>query len=102
MFAGVITGVIGKMLIHVDIVTVFGILLSIAGMFMVAYPYLSPLPRRKRDVILPPNPQILTPSETTKKLPQISDLDFVSSVTEGTTDLLKTPAANSRDTSTDH
>ena len=46
MFIGVAIGVIGKKLVHDDIVTVVGILLALAGMFMTAYPYLAPSRRR--------------------------------------------------------
>ena len=42
-------GVIGKKLIHEEIVTVVGILTSLAGMFLTVYPYLSPSPRQKKD-----------------------------------------------------
>jgi hypothetical protein len=97
MFAGAVLGIIGKMLLHVDIVTVVGVLLAVAGIFIVAYPYLLSSPTRKRDTAAPSRPEILTPVESTKKLPKMSDIDFIPSVTEGTTELLKTPTTNSRD-----
>ena len=92
-FTGVAIGVIGKMLLHVETVTVIGVLLSLAGMFFVVYPYLVP-PRRTKQVIAPsPSPEILFQAEPTRRLPQASDIDNLPSVTEGTTDLLKVPVA---------
>jgi len=92
-FIGVAIGVIGKMLLHVEAVTVIGVLLSLAGMFFVAYPYLVP-PRRIKRVLAPsPSPEILFQAEPTRRLPQASDIDNLPSVTEGTTDLLKVPVA---------
>src|SRR5215210_256926 len=44
MFIGVAIGVIGKMLMQEEMVTVIGVLLSLAGMFLVVYPSLSPSP----------------------------------------------------------
>ncbi len=71
-------------------------LLAIAGIFIVAYPYLPQ--RRRREIVQTAQPEALTRAEPTKKLPQMSDIDFVpTSVTEGTTDLLKTPTANCRE-----
>jgi len=91
MFIGAAIGVIGKKLVHDDIVTVVGILLSLAGMFITVYPYLAPA-RRQRDS--PPSPpEVLTQSTATKYLSPEGNIEYVSSVTERTTDLLETPAA---------
>src|SRR6185312_4298120 len=38
MFLGVAIGVIGKMALHNEVVTVVGVLLSVAGMFLTALP----------------------------------------------------------------
>src|SRR5450432_2026272 len=38
MFIGVAIGVIGKTLMHDEIVTVVGVLVSLAGMFLTVYP----------------------------------------------------------------
>ena len=92
MFIGVAIGVIGKKLIHDDIVTVVGVLMSLAGMFLTAYPYLSPS-RRQHDSRPPSQPEVLTQSPSTKYLYPESNIEYVSSVTERTTDLLETPAA---------
>lgn len=92
MFIGVAIGVVGKKLVHDDIVTVVGILFSLAGMFMTAYPYLSPS-RRQHDSGPPSPPEVLTQSQSTRYLSPESNIEYVSSVTERTTDLLETPAA---------
>jgi len=38
MFIGVVVGIIGKKLVHEEIVTAIGALVSVAGMFFKAYP----------------------------------------------------------------
>src|SRR3982751_5917344 len=48
MFIGVAIGIIGKKLMHEEIVTVVGILVSLAGMFLTAYPYVAS-PRREKS-----------------------------------------------------
>lgn len=96
MFIGVAIGVIGKKLMHEDIVTVVGVLISLLGMFLTVYPYLSPpkSPSRKKDDSSPSSqPEVLTPAEQPKFLPQASNTEFVPSVTERTTDLLESSAA---------
>ena len=92
MFIGVAIGVIGKKLVHDDIVTVVGILLALAGMFMTAYPYLAPSRRRPNSGLASP-PEALAQSHSTKYLSPESNTEYVSSVTERTTDLLEIPAA---------
>jgi hypothetical protein len=89
MFIGVAIGITGKMLIHEEIVTFTGALLSLAGMFLLVYPYLSPSPRQKYDSSASSQPGVLTQAPPTKYLPQTSNIEFVSSITERTTDLLE-------------
>lgn len=102
MFAGAAVGVVGKMLLHIDAVTVIGVLAALAGMFVVVYPSLNP-PRRRRQTFDPATqPEIFLPAEPTKKLTSMNEADFIPSVTEPTTDLLKTPTPHmSQSTSTD-
>lgn len=93
MFIGVAISVIGKMLMHEEVVTVVGILFTLVGMFLTVYPYLSPSPRQKDDSIASSQPEALTPSQPTRYLPPESNVEYVSSITERTTDLLKSSAA---------
>ena len=92
MFIGASVGVVGKMILHVDIITAIGVLVSFAGMLLSAYPYLL-LQRRLRHNIVPSSPpDSLVAAQPTKKLPPVNNADFIASVTESTTDLLKEPA----------
>lgn len=94
MFIGVVIGVVGKMLMHQDAVTVVGVLLSLLGMFLTAFPYLLPQPRRRRDYSLSAQPEVLTGSQATTYLPTHErSVEPVPSVTERTTELLKNSAA---------
>ena len=92
MFIGVVIGIIGKMLMHQEMVTAIGVLVSVAGMFLTAYPYLLPSPRQKHDSIPSSQPEVLTESQPTRYLPQESNTAYVPSITERTTDLLKDSA----------
>ena len=93
MFIGAAIGVIGKKLVHDEIVTVIGVLVSLAGMFLTVYPYLSPSPPTKYDSSPSSQPEGLTQSQPTKYLPQGSNIEYTSSITERTTDLLKNRSA---------
>src|ERR1700682_2152012 len=93
MFIGVAIGVIGKMLMHEEMVTVVGVLASVVGMFLTVYPYLSPSPRQKHDSIPSSQPEVPTRSQPTKYLPDGSSIEYVPSITERTTELLKNSAA---------
>lgn len=93
MFVGAAIGVLGKKLMHDEAVTVVGVLISLGGMFLTVYPYLSPAPRPKYGSSPSSQPEALTQSQPTKKLPQASAIEYVPSITERTTDLLKNSAA---------
>jgi hypothetical protein len=92
MFIGVAVGIIGKKLVHQDLVTVVGALVSIAGMFLTVYPYLSPSSRR--NVVSSPSsqPDILSQSQPGKYLPPERTIEYVPSITERTTNLLENSA----------
>jgi hypothetical protein len=92
MLVGVAVAVIAKKLMHDEFVAVVGILVSLAGMFLVAYPHLSPARRKKYDSDPSSKPEMPAPS-LPKYLPQGSNIDYLPSITERTTDLLKTSTA---------
>ena len=89
MFLGTALGVIGKMLIHVDAVTVVGVLISLAGIFLTVYPYL--VPSRQKKSASSVKPERLTQPQP--KTLHEGKVDYLPSITERTTDLLKTPEA---------
>ena len=89
MFVGAAIGILGKKLFHEDIITVVGALMALAGMFLTVYPYLSPSRRHKSDSSPSAEPKVLTPAQPTEYLPQGSRIEYVPSITERTTDLLK-------------
>ena len=91
MLVGVAIGVIGKKLIHEDLVTVVGVLVSLAGMFLTVYPFLSPS-RAKHESSRSTEPEVLTPPRPPRTLQQESNTEYVPSITERTTNLLKNSA----------
>lgn len=93
MLLGAAIGVIGKKLVHVDTITVAGVLISLAGMFLTVYPFLAPSRRKKKDYAAPLKPQVLTESQSGEYLPQGNNIDYLPSITERTTGLLKNSAA---------
>jgi hypothetical protein len=93
MFIGAAIGVVGKKLLHEDIITVVGVLISLLGMFLTAYPYLRPSHRQK-DSYRPSSQPKVPASSPAERLPQGTNIDYVPSITERTTDLLKTSAAS--------
>ena len=93
MFIGVAIGVIGKMLMHEEIVTVVGVLLTLVGMFLTVYPYLLPSRSRKNEFSSSSQPEVETQSQPTNYLTQGSIIEYVPSITERTTGLLKKSAA---------
>jgi hypothetical protein len=92
MFIGIAVGIIGKKLMHDDMVTVVGALVSMAGIFLTVYPYLSPSSRRKIDSSPSSQPAILSQSQPGKYLRPESNIEYVPSITERTTDLLENSA----------
>jgi hypothetical protein len=92
MFIGVAIGIIGKKLLHDEFVTVVGALVSLAGMFLAAYPFLSPARPPKYDSNPAPQPGVLTQSQPTEYLPPEGRIEHIPSITERTTDLLKNSA----------
>jgi hypothetical protein len=92
MFIGAAIGVIGKMLMHDQIVTLVGVLVSLLGMFLAVYSSLAPTHARV-DAGPPSQPELQTQSQPTRILPEERPIDYVSSITERTTDLLKPSAA---------
>ena len=91
LFVGAATGVIGKMLMHDQMVALVGVLVSLAGMFVAAYSSLVP-PRTKNYSSLSSTPGLQTPSQPPKSLPEERPIEYVPSITERTTDLLKSTA----------
>ena len=99
MFAGAAIGVIGKKLIQADAITVLGVLISLAGMFLTVYPFLSPV-RAKREVSSAAESEPLTQTQAPKMLRHESNTEYVPCVTERTTNLLKnstTTSANEKE-----
>jgi hypothetical protein len=89
MLIGVAIGVVGKKLLDQDIITVVGVLISLAGMFLVCYPYLS-RHRQKSDESVPSSkPQVLNAPHPPEYLPHGNSVDYVPSITERTTNLLE-------------
>ena len=93
MFIGIAIGVVGKKLLHEDIVTVVGVLISLLGMFLAVYPFILPPPRENNNSNPSSQPQIPTPSRPKEYLPPGDNIEHVSSITERTTDLLENPTA---------
>jgi DNA-binding NarL/FixJ family response regulator len=98
MFTGIAAGITGKMLVHEEMVTVVGALISVAGMFLTVYPYLSPPSRQKVYSSPSSQPDILSQSKPDKSLPRESNIEYLPSITERTTNLLKTSATNKAET----
>lgn len=89
MLIGVAIGVVGKKLLDEDLITVVGVLISLAGIFLVCYPYLSPQ-RQKSDESVPSSqPQVLNTPHAAEYLPPGNSVDYVPSITERTTNLLE-------------
>ena len=92
LFIGVAIGVVGKKLLYQDVVTVIGVLISLLGMFLTAFPYLAP-PRRKALPEADPQPESFERTARPKYLPDQNRAEYIPSITERTTNLLSTPTA---------
>ena len=94
VFGGLLAAMAGK-LFELKWLIFAGLFIMIGGIFLVAaYGLLRETRPRKRKA--KPSPQIepeLSPADTTNKLLPIGENDFVPSVVERTTDLLKNPAS---------
>jgi hypothetical protein len=92
MLIGVAIGVVGKKLLHEDIVTVVGVLIALVGIFLEVYPYLAPSRRKQGESSFASQPEVLTPPQATEYLPDASSIEYVPSITERTTNLLTNSA----------
>ena len=95
LFIGAAVGVVGKKLLYQDVITAIGVLTALVGMFLSVYPYLL-RSRRKDDSSSFSQPEVLSPSQLRESLPQASSIEFVPSVTERTTNLLKNSAGKTK------
>jgi len=97
-FAGILIALLGRMMFHLEAVTLTGVLMTVFGMFWIAA---TPFLRRSRPpgyAAQTPQPEILAAAEITRKLKPVNDIDMVpASVTEGTTELLKVPVRDRAD-----
>jgi len=88
MFIGAAIGVVGKKLLYQDIITVVGVLISLAGMFLTCYRYLSPTRRSEDEPTTSSQPQAQIGPSATEYLVSGDSVEYVPSVTERTTNLL--------------
>ena len=95
-FGGLMVAISGKML-ELRWLTFTGVFITVGGMFLIAAYSLvrQSLPRKRKRKIVE-EPELALRADTTNKLLPIGENDFVPSVVERTTDLLKIPASESR------
>jgi hypothetical protein len=89
MFIGVAVSGIGKMIIHNQLMLMIGVLVSLAGMFLTAYPYVTPPPHKRRDSGRSSQPEVLISSPQEHRLPAADNTEYIPSITERTTNLLE-------------
>ena len=96
-FGGIIVALAGQMLLHQSAIVFIGVATSLMGMTSIAViPLIAAKQARERGRRVPPRPSAIAPAEPTMKLPPISAADeFVPSVVDDTTELLKEPARHS-------
>jgi hypothetical protein len=92
-FAGVMIALLGRMLLHQEMVTLVGVLVSLAGMFLIgAAPFLSARQKKRAVRLRAYEPVVPASTATTAKLLPVGSDDYIPvSVTENTTNLLTTP-----------
>jgi predicted nucleic acid-binding Zn ribbon protein len=92
-FGGILLAMTGK-LADLRWLLFAGVFLSIGGMFLIAAlsMVLRSRPRKQKSIR---QPDSLSSADTTNKLLPIGEFDFIPSVTENTTDLLKEPVKRS-------
>ena len=101
-FCGIIVALAGRMLLHQEVIVFIGVVMSLIGMMSIAVIPLIAAKHLREKKRRPARPEAaaIAPAEPTMKLPPIRAADdFVPSVTDSTTELLKEPAANHRDRS---
>ena len=93
MFIGIALGLTGKKLLNEEMLTVVGVLVAVAGMFLTAYSGISPPSRQKFDSSPSSQPKVLSTFRPDKYLPHERNIEYVPSITERTTNLLENSAA---------
>jgi hypothetical protein len=93
IFGGLLIAMGGK-LWAVKWIVFLGVAITFGGMFGIAAFGLmrQSRPRKRPRPVQVETPELLR-ADTTRKLPPIDDSDFIPSVVDDTTDLLKTPAS---------
>lgn len=100
-FGGILIALSGKMA-DLRWLVFAGVFISIAGMFLIAaIPLLRRSAPRKNRAAASQQPHFLTPTGITNKMLPLGQNDFISSVTDRTTELLKQPASLPHDRSSD-
>jgi hypothetical protein len=91
MFIGIAIGVVGKMILLNSVVTAAGVIVSLAGMLLTMYPFLSGRSSGRQSRLTSNTIDAVHPAEPTKKLNPLAAEVEVPSVAENTTTRLKIP-----------
>jgi hypothetical protein len=86
LFVGVVIGIIGKKVVHEEVVAAIGAILAVVGMFLVTT---SRARRKTFDSSSGSAREVPASSQPDRSLPEGTEINYVSSVTEKTTDLLE-------------